>query len=209
MGMGAAAHSHTRGGRRKRRAPMSEINVTPLVDVMLVLLIIFMVTAPLLVAGVAVDLPESRAETLDQNMEPVQLAIARDGSISIDDITIAESELAGRLEADRAILALERDDIAAFLDRLPAEAFEVLQHVANAARLVIGGRMMVAALVDELLVLGPDTPCVLGLFAGLHRRNQLVARFDDGVLGPALLPSAHEIAVRLRRWRGKEISVSK
>ena len=97
MGMGAAAHSHTQRGRRKRRAPMSEINVTPLVDVMLVLLIIFMVTAPLLVAGVAVDLPESRAETLDQNMEPVQLSIARDGTISIDDVTIAESELPDRL----------------------------------------------------------------------------------------------------------------
>ena len=99
MGMSAAGHSHRQRGRRKRRAPMSEINVTPLVDVMLVLLIIFMVTAPLLVAGVAVDLPESRAETLDQNMEPIQLAIARDGTISIDDITIAESELADRLEA--------------------------------------------------------------------------------------------------------------
>ncbi|MBB3763041.1 biopolymer transport protein TolR [Sphingomicrobium lutaoense] len=78
---------------------MAEINVTPLVDVMLVLLIIFMVTAPLLVAGVAVDLPESRAETLDQDMEPVQLSIDRDGSLTIDDTPVAESDLPSRLAA--------------------------------------------------------------------------------------------------------------
>ena len=61
--------------RPPRRAPMSEINVTPLVDVMLVLLIIFMVTAPLLVAGVPIDLPESRAGALDQQAKPVQVAL--------------------------------------------------------------------------------------------------------------------------------------
>ncbi|WP_265571596.1 ExbD/TolR family protein [Sphingomicrobium nitratireducens] len=100
--MGAALSSSASGrrrGRGRRRAPMSEINVTPLVDVMLVLLIIFMVTAPLLVAGVAVDLPESRAETLDQNMEPVQLSIARDGAVSIDDVVVADGDLPARLEA--------------------------------------------------------------------------------------------------------------
>ena len=98
MGMRAAGHSHRQRGRRKRRAPMSEINVTPLVDVMLVLLIIFMVTAPLLVAGVAVDLPESRAETLDQNMEPVQLAIDASGQVSIGDEPVALSDLPARLQ---------------------------------------------------------------------------------------------------------------
>jgi biopolymer transport protein TolR len=72
---------------------MSEINVTPLVDVMLVLLIIFMVTAPLLVAGVPVDLPESRAGALDQQAEPVQVAIDRDGVITIDDAPVAEAAL--------------------------------------------------------------------------------------------------------------------
>nr|WP_265587765.1 protein TolR [Sphingomicrobium arenosum] len=76
---------------------MAEINVTPFVDVMLVLLIIFMVTAPLLVAGVAVDLPESNAETLDQSAEPVQLSIDRDGVISIDDMVIEDSALSTRL----------------------------------------------------------------------------------------------------------------
>ncbi len=59
--------------RRARRAPMAEINVTPMVDVMLVLLIIFMVTAPLLVAGVPVDLPEIKAKALEQEAKPVQI----------------------------------------------------------------------------------------------------------------------------------------
>ncbi|HXG99364.1 MAG TPA: biopolymer transporter ExbD [Sphingomicrobium sp.] len=83
--------------RRHRRAPMSEINVTPLVDVMLVLLIIFMVTAPLLVAGVPVDLPESRAGALDQQAEPVQVAIDAGGAITIDEAPIAESALPATL----------------------------------------------------------------------------------------------------------------
>ena len=76
---------------------MAEINVTPLVDVMLVLLIIFMVTAPLLVAGVPIDLPQSRAGALDQEAKPVQLAIDGQGKITIDDAPIAESELPSAL----------------------------------------------------------------------------------------------------------------
>ena len=95
--MGATLPSRGRG--RSRRAPMSEINVTPLVDVMLVLLIIFMVTAPLLVAGVPIDLPESRAGALDQQAEPVQVAIDRDGRITIDDAPIADSALPAKFAA--------------------------------------------------------------------------------------------------------------
>ena len=67
-----------------RRAPMADINVTPLVDVMLVLLIIFMVTAPLLTAGVPVNLPDSRARPLDQDAKPIDMAIDADGRIFID-----------------------------------------------------------------------------------------------------------------------------
>jgi biopolymer transport protein TolR len=78
---------------------MSEINVTPLVDVMLVLLIIFMVTAPLLVAGVPVDLPESRAGALDQQAKPVQIALDRNGGLFIDDVAITDSQLGARLAA--------------------------------------------------------------------------------------------------------------
>ncbi|WP_326525789.1 protein TolR [Sphingomonas sp.] len=67
-----------------RRAPMADINVTPLVDVMLVLLIIFMVTAPLLTAGVPVNLPDSRAKPLDQEQKPVDMAIDDQGRVFID-----------------------------------------------------------------------------------------------------------------------------
>ena len=95
--MGATLPSRTRG--RSRRRPMSEINVTPLVDVMLVLLIIFMVTAPLLVAGVPVDLPESRAGALDQQAKPVQIALDRNGGLFIDDIAVTDNQLGARLAA--------------------------------------------------------------------------------------------------------------
>ena len=83
----------SRRGHGKRRAPMAEINVTPLVDVMLVLLIIFMVTAPLLVAGVPIDLPESRAGALDQEAEPVQVAIDGQGTITVDETPVSDAEL--------------------------------------------------------------------------------------------------------------------
>ena len=93
MALGAAPRRRTRRGR----APMAEINVTPLVDVMLVLLIIFMVTAPLLVAGVPIDLPESRAGALDQKAEPVQIAIDGKGTITIDETVVPESALPSKL----------------------------------------------------------------------------------------------------------------
>ena len=78
---------------------MAEINVTPLVDVMLVLLIIFMITAPLLVAGVPVDLPESRAKALDQEAKPVQIALDGEGKLFVDDAPISEADLPQRLAA--------------------------------------------------------------------------------------------------------------
>ena len=78
---------------------MAEINVTPMVDVMLVLLIIFMVTAPLLVSGVPIDLPQSRAAALDQNVKPVQVAIDKDGAITIDDRAIGDAALPSALSA--------------------------------------------------------------------------------------------------------------
>ena len=95
--MGASLPSSSRRGGRSRRAPMAEINVTPLVDVMLVLLIIFMVTAPLLVAGVPVDLPESRAGALDQQAEPVQVSIDGSGQLTIDETPVTDAELPAQL----------------------------------------------------------------------------------------------------------------
>ena len=100
MAMGAPSRTHSSRGRgRGRRAPMAEINVTPLVDVMLVLLIIFMVTAPLLTAGVPVDLPQNRAAPLDQQAKPVSVSIDKTGGIFIDDAAVAEAALPAKLAA--------------------------------------------------------------------------------------------------------------
>jgi len=93
--VGASLPSRGRG--RSRRAPMAEINVTPLVDVMLVLLIIFMITAPLLVAGVPIDLPENRAKALDQDTKPIQIAIDAQGALFIDDAPVSDADLPQRL----------------------------------------------------------------------------------------------------------------
>jgi biopolymer transport protein TolR len=82
----------TRRGHGRRRTPMAEINVTPLVDVMLVLLIIFMVTAPLLVAGVPVNLPDSRAKPLEQDQKPVQISLDKSGKLYVDE---QETPMAG------------------------------------------------------------------------------------------------------------------
>ena len=85
-------------GRRARRTPMAEINVTPMVDVMLVLLIIFMVTAPLLVAGVPVDLPDSKAGALDQEQKPVQISLDPSGAIFVDEDAVTQDQLGARLQ---------------------------------------------------------------------------------------------------------------
>ena len=84
-------------GRRGRRTPMAEINVTPMVDVMLVLLIIFMVTAPLLVTGVQVDLPESKAAALEQDQRPVSISMDAQGQVFVDDVPMPEGGLSVRL----------------------------------------------------------------------------------------------------------------
>ena len=85
--------------RNRRRAPMAEINVTPMVDVMLVLLIIFMVTAPLLMAGVPVNLPDSRAKGLEQDAAPVQISLDEAGSVFVGEQAIGFDELPLRFAA--------------------------------------------------------------------------------------------------------------
>jgi biopolymer transport protein TolR len=90
------------GGRRSwrnRMRPNSDINITPMVDVMLVLLIIFMVTAPLLTAGVAVDLPKTRAKLLSQDKEPLTITIEKSGKIFLQETEIEATELVPRLTA--------------------------------------------------------------------------------------------------------------
>ena len=84
---------------RGRRAPMADINVTPLVDVMLVLLIIFMVTAPLMTAGVPVNLPDARAKALEQEQKPVEISMDGTGAVCIDTDQVSEDALPVRLAA--------------------------------------------------------------------------------------------------------------
>jgi biopolymer transport protein TolR len=90
--------SRSRGQRRKFR-PVAEINVTPMVDVMLVLLIIFMVTAPLLTVGIPVNLPQTKAEPLSNPDEPIVVTINDKGEIYLQETTIADDALVARLEA--------------------------------------------------------------------------------------------------------------
>ncbi len=86
------------GGRRRRR-PMAEINVTPLVDVMLVLLIIFMVTAPLLTSGVNVDLPKANAAPVNQDAKPITVSIDAAGDVYLADTKIDLPGLVAKLQA--------------------------------------------------------------------------------------------------------------
>jgi len=86
-------------GRRQRRAVMSEINVTPMVDVMLVLLIVFMVSAPLLTVGVPIDLPQSQAKSLDQDKEPLAVSVNNEGKVFLQNTEISVDELVPKLKA--------------------------------------------------------------------------------------------------------------
>src|SRR6476619_2487028 len=100
--MGASIQAgSSNGGRRRRRAsrPMSEINVTPFVDVMLVLLIIFMVTAPLLTVGVPIELPETKGQQLQTNKDPVTISVDKAGKVFIQETEIKLDEIAPKLRA--------------------------------------------------------------------------------------------------------------
>ncbi|HEY7459862.1 MAG TPA: protein TolR [Xanthobacteraceae bacterium] len=91
----------TGGGRHRarRRAMMSEINVTPFVDVMLVLLIVFMVAAPLLTVGVPIDLPESQAKSIEQDREPLTISVNDKGQVFLQNTEIKVDELVAKLKA--------------------------------------------------------------------------------------------------------------
>src|SRR5947208_12143703 len=94
------AGSSSGGGRRHRRRPvMAEINVTPMVDVMLVLLIIFMVSAPLLTAGVPVELPKTKAKALNVDKEPLTVSVNGNGQVYLQNTEIAMDELVPKLKA--------------------------------------------------------------------------------------------------------------
>ncbi|MDJ0639506.1 MAG: protein TolR [Paracoccaceae bacterium] len=109
--MGAAVQQSERAGgsrRRRRNRPMSEINVTPFVDVMLVLLIIFMVAAPLTTVGVPVELPKTAASSLpSEQEEPLAVTLTADGRIQIQTTDVTEDEIVPRL---RGVLAERTSD---------------------------------------------------------------------------------------------------
>ncbi len=145
MAMGLNAGSR-RGRRGRRRVPMAEINVTPMVDVMLVLLIIFMVTAPLLTAGVPVDLPDSRAKALAQEADEITISILRDGRIYLDQDELAPGTLSDRLAnlphglagkpplvTLRADQGLEYGQVIAVMGELNRSGFNAISLVTNSS----------------------------------------------------------------------------
>ena len=99
MAAGVVSGSSGGRGRRGRRAVMSEINVTPFVDVMLVLLIVFMVSAPLLTVGVPLDLPQSQAKSLEQDREPLTISVNVRGQIFLQNTEITPEDLVPKLKA--------------------------------------------------------------------------------------------------------------
>jgi len=100
MSVGAGGGGRGGRGRRGRRhALVSEINVTPLVDVMLVLLIIFMVAAPMMTVGVPIDLPETQAKALNSDTQPITVSVNQGGQIYLQETEIALEEVVPKLEA--------------------------------------------------------------------------------------------------------------
>ena len=103
MGMNLGAQGGSGGGRRRRGGrhggPVSEINVTPLVDVMLVLLIIFMVAAPMMTVGVPIDLPETQAKPMNSDTQPITVSVNPGGEIYLQETKIGIDEVVPKLEA--------------------------------------------------------------------------------------------------------------
>lgn len=101
--MGASIKTSNGGGGRRRRsrrhAPMAEINVTPFVDVMLVLLIIFMVAAPMLTVGVPIELPQARGKQLESSKEPLTISVSSSGDTFIGETKVSVDEIAEKLKA--------------------------------------------------------------------------------------------------------------
>jgi biopolymer transport protein TolR len=99
MGMSGTVGNAVGKRRHRRHAVMSEINVTPMVDVMLVLLIIFMVSAPLLTVGVPIDLPQTQAKSVSQDKEPLTLSVNLKGQVFLQNTEIPLEELVAKLKA--------------------------------------------------------------------------------------------------------------
>ncbi len=145
MGGAAGGGGRGRGRRRARKQPLSEINVTPLVDVMLVLLIIFMVSAPLLTVGVPLELPKTEAGAVDASDEPVTVSIKEDGEIFVgeggvswDDLVLRVAQEGGEGARERPVFV--RADgrapyqaVARVMARLSSEGFTKLNLITDTA----------------------------------------------------------------------------
>ena len=145
MGGAAGGGGRGRGRRRARKQPLSEINVTPLVDVMLVLLIIFMVSAPLLTVGVPLELPKTEAGAVDASDEPVTVSIKEDGEIFVgeggvswDDLVLRVAQEGGEGARERPVFV--RADgrapyqaLARVMARLSSEGFTKLNLITDTA----------------------------------------------------------------------------
>ncbi|WP_298162590.1 ExbD/TolR family protein [Brevundimonas sp.] len=137
---------HVRGRRRARKRPLSEINVTPLVDVMLVLLIIFMISAPLLTVGVPVELPKTEASAVETDKPPVTVSIDREGAIFVqrdetayDALTERVAEAADGTDRDELSIFVRADGrapyqaVARVMARLSAAGFTKLNLITDTA----------------------------------------------------------------------------
>ena len=150
MGGGAGA-GHVRGRRRAKKRPLSEINVTPLVDVMLVLLIIFMISAPLLTTGVPVELPKTEAGAVPTDKEPVTVSIDKDGAIFIDKDEVGYDRLLDAVGG--AIPADARDEKPNFVRADGRAPYQAVARVM--ARLSTGGFTRLNLITDTA---GPAAP---------------------------------------------------
>ena len=122
LGGAAGGGGHVRGRRRARKRPLSEINVTPLVDVMLVLLIIFMISAPLLTTGVEVELPKTEASSVDASQQPVTISIDRDGKMFVGENEVRWEQLVFRVAQEGGADAREKPVFVRADGRAPYQA---------------------------------------------------------------------------------------
>jgi biopolymer transport protein TolR len=151
LGGGGGAGGHVRGRRRARKRPLSEINVTPLVDVMLVLLIIFMISAPLLTTGVEVELPKTEASAVDVTDQPVTVSIDRDGAIFVGESGVDWNDLVARVSREGGAEARDKpvfvradgrapyQAVARVMARLSASGFTKLNLITDTSAPAEGG----------------------------------------------------------------------
>jgi len=133
-------------GRKHRHQAMSEINVTPFVDVMLVLLIVFMVTAPLLTVGVPLDLPKTKSQTVQGNDEPLVISIDKDGRVFLEDLEIGLDNLVAKLQAVTGAKADQRIFVRGDRDVNYGRVLQVMGEISDAGFTRVA---MVSAGVDK------------------------------------------------------------